>query len=95
MKKKPIEIPYSYRGLDLIVTLNYYPANPGKIYGPPENCYPPEPAEVDILSVRLKGEKKTNTKLSDWLRDELMETDECYDELCLLAEPEEPDYWTE
>ena len=29
--------------------------SPGKIYGPPENCYPPEPPEVEIHRVLLNG----------------------------------------
>lgn len=28
----------------------YYPGRPGKYYGPPEQCYEDEPAEVDIES---------------------------------------------
>ena len=32
------------------VTVRYYytPADPGKTSGPPENCYPPEPSEIEI-----------------------------------------------
>jgi hypothetical protein len=27
------------------------PGDPGRTYGPPERCYPPEPPEVEILRV--------------------------------------------
>lgn len=27
------------------------PSDPGRLYGPPERCYPPEPAEVEVLRV--------------------------------------------
>lgn len=33
---------------------DYTPGNPGRTYGPPEKCYPPEDATLDITEVRLK-----------------------------------------
>jgi hypothetical protein len=27
--------------------LSYYPGDPGRLSGPPEHCYPPEPEEVE------------------------------------------------
>jgi hypothetical protein len=31
-------------GLEVI---HYVPARPGRLYGPPEDCYPDEPSEID------------------------------------------------
>lgn len=31
-----------------VKVLRFSPADPGRLYGPPENCYPPESAEVDF-----------------------------------------------
>jgi hypothetical protein len=36
------------------LSVQYYPGDPGKTYGPPEQCYPPEPDEVDIASPHPK-----------------------------------------
>jgi len=32
--------------IEVLVT-HYFPGDPGKINGPPENCYPPEPSEIE------------------------------------------------
>jgi len=34
---------------------HYYPGRPAKLYGPPENCYEAEPAELDITAVYVCG----------------------------------------
>jgi hypothetical protein len=36
------------------VAYTYLPGDPGRLSGPPEDCYPPEPAEVDIRSVFIR-----------------------------------------
>lgn len=33
--------------LNVVVT-SYCPGDPGRISGPPEDCYPPEPAEIEF-----------------------------------------------
>ena len=39
----------NFHGVDIEVEVtNYYGGDPGRIYGPPELCYPPEPAEVEF-----------------------------------------------
>jgi len=38
--------------IDLQVEYNYSPMVPGRYSGPPEDCYPDEPPEVEILRVR-------------------------------------------
>jgi hypothetical protein len=45
-------------GLDLKATGTYYPGDPGRVSGPPEKCYPPEPAEVEVHSLTYCGEDK-------------------------------------
>lgn len=42
----PVSVAYTYR-----------PARAGKVSGPPEDCYPPEPEDLDILflTVRFPG----------------------------------------
>jgi hypothetical protein len=36
---------------DVVVEYDYSPGAPGRTYGPPEDCYPDEPPEVDFLKV--------------------------------------------
>lgn len=40
-----------------VVVEKYYPGDAGKTYGPPETCYPPEPAEIDWF---IDGQQKEN-----------------------------------
>ena len=37
--------------LEVTVKANYIPGSPGRFSGPPEHCYPEEPAEVELLSI--------------------------------------------
>jgi len=34
----------------------YTPGTPGKLYGPPEDCYPDEPEDAELEAVLLDGE---------------------------------------
>jgi hypothetical protein len=34
------------------IVLSVTPGHPGRTYGPPEKCFPPEGPEVEVLSVR-------------------------------------------
>lgn len=47
-------------GQDRDVRLWYYytPADPGKLSGPPEDCYPPEDAEVEFVKFEVIWEGK-------------------------------------
>ena len=45
---------------DCEVKFTAYPGDPGRTYGPPEFCYPPEPAEVEILSVMVGLDDRIN-----------------------------------
>lgn len=37
------------------VTFDATPSIPGYVSGPPEDCYPSEPGEIEILTVKLDG----------------------------------------
>lgn len=39
------------KGREFTVTCTVIPGSPGKLYGPPEKCYPPEPGEVEVVKV--------------------------------------------
>jgi hypothetical protein len=43
-------------GKTLRVHYSYRPGDPGRTSGPPERCYPPEPEELEISSILLRGE---------------------------------------
>ncbi len=37
----------------VVVEYAYHKGSPGRLSGPPENCYPPEPAYIEITSVKV------------------------------------------
>jgi 2-methylcitrate dehydratase PrpD len=40
---------------EIVVEYDYYKGSPGRTYGPPELCYPSEPAHVEIIAVTYGG----------------------------------------
>jgi len=56
--------------IEVDVEFDYTPGDPGQLYGPPENCWPPEPAEVEICDVIYIGISVIE-RLSDLHIDEL------------------------
>jgi len=50
-----IETTWTYHGddddEDMVVRCQVTPPVKGRTYGDPDQCYPPEPAEVDVLKV--------------------------------------------
>ena len=38
--------------VEVDVEFNWSPGDPGRVWGPPEHCYPPEPPELEILSIK-------------------------------------------
>jgi hypothetical protein len=72
--------------VDVTVEYSYAPGSPGKTYGPPEDCYPPEGAEVEVLKVYLSDDK-TEADISGSLS---KETIEYLSERC-VSEGEEAD----
>lgn len=58
MKKSSTVTVYFYeedfdleKEIEYEVEASFYPGSPGKTWGPPEKCYPPEAADIDIISV--------------------------------------------
>lgn len=63
------------------IEYSYIPGDPGKLYGPPEDCYPPEAPEIeiDVLKItngKIYGEK--NEKIWHHV-DFLLNVNEFYD----------------
>lgn len=51
----------------------YYRGAPGRTSGPPENCYPPEPPELDWELLNLDGTPAPDTVLVGQREDEITE----------------------
>jgi len=76
------------REVTLLVEADYYPGSPGRTYGPPENCYPPEGSELVVSKLTLNGQvwddALTDEEEDDIVNTMLMEAD--------AAEEESPEY---
>ena len=51
----------------VVVEYTYHKGSPGRLSGPPENCYPPEPAYIEIESITHGG-----INLTDYLADHIL-----------------------
>jgi len=67
----------------LVVCTGYSPGRPGRLYGPPENCYEAEPDELEWEIYDRKG------YLADWLAEKTTNEDEDRIYALLMAEIEE------
>lgn len=74
--------------VEVTVVYSYSPGSPGKTYGPPENCYPPEGPDVDIESIFLTDDK-TETDISEKLSKKQMES--LIEQCCEAGEEAEHD----
>jgi hypothetical protein len=87
MKKTPTPSSFSidWRGITLTGSAVFYPGRPGVFSGPPERCYPDEPAEVEVHELKCEG--------FDAMA--LLEIDQACEEIYALVEAtfelEEPD----
>lgn len=50
-----MHITFNAIGLNFDAEISYTPATPGRYSGPPEDCYPDDPAELEILSLTCEG----------------------------------------
>lgn len=67
------------------IEYSFIPGDPGRLSGPPEDCYPPEPAEVDITSIQFRHSKTQPWFDCRWLEDMLETDEELYDYLVGVA----------
>jgi len=51
--------------LEVQVDWEFSPYDPGKTYGPAEDCYPPEGGELESCAVWINGERSDDGE--DWL----------------------------
>ena len=77
----------SVAGIPCQARMTYYaPADPGRTYGPPEDCWPPEPAVVDFDVLDRRGraapwlERKLSVDDIARIEGELIEAAEEWDE---------------
>ena len=52
---------------EVLVTGAYYPGEPARTYGPPEDCYPGDPEYIDIFSVQINGVQVDSEHFSEKL----------------------------
>lgn len=50
-----MHITFNVIGLTFDAEVSYTPATPGRYSGPPEDCYPDDPAELDFISLECNG----------------------------------------
>jgi hypothetical protein len=56
MKPYPFCEDVEVYGICVRVSGTYIPGDPGRLSGPPEKCWPPEPDEVEIERIEHAGE---------------------------------------
>jgi len=58
------------------ITLDVYPGDPGRTYGPPECCYPPEPATIEPEECEHCGTKVDSERVWEMVDDMMDDWDE-------------------
>lgn len=76
-----------YKDVVLEVTATREPYDPGVTNAAPENCYPPEGGEVEILTVKVDGKEVPESEWSVWVSPDNL-IDKAGEQEC----PHEPDY---
>lgn len=67
MRAYEVDLTVDCRGAVWRVIGKLLPALPGRYSGPPEDCYPDEPAEWDDVSIFLIDEDTSSQDLSEFL----------------------------
>src|SRR3990167_5197015 len=68
-------------GREFLVVAAVQPGSPGRLSGPPEDCYPADPPEIEVDSIEMKlGTRRRviqwdalNDKAQDAILDDIME----------------------
>lgn len=60
-----MHITFNAVGLNFDAEISYTSATPGRYSGPPENCYPDDPAELDFISLECNGKDALFLRDSD------------------------------
>lgn len=71
-RRMSFDVTFTFIGMDMRAKGAYTPGDPGRLSGPPENCYPPDPAEVDVTELTCDG-----TDMSPLLGSEVATEIEC------------------
>ena len=58
------------------IILDVYPGDPGRTYGPPEKCYPPEPATFEPEECEHCGTKVDSERVWEMVDDMMDDWDE-------------------
>ena len=70
---------------NFIVSGNFSPGDPGRTSGPPERCYPPEPAEFEILSFHAVRARLKPSEVPEWLLERLTANEDLVERIELEA----------
>jgi hypothetical protein len=74
-------------GIPAIARVTHYrPGDPGRTWGPPERCYPPEPAELEWVVLDRRG------RPAPWLERKLTDAERVRIGCDLIEYLEEPEY---
>lgn len=76
-------IEFEGKEVEVEVEYRYNPGMPGKTYGPPEDCYPDEPAECEVEQIFLKGDA-TKTDIMPKMTTEQIES--VFEQACSVGE---------
>jgi len=79
---------FNYDGNCYRIDSYYYSkGSPGKLYGPPESCYPAEPSEIEDVSLSIESEDGLEfVALSEAECEKLMDIPSFYEAALLAVE---------